>query len=257
MTTSLPNKNYASLDDIGSDTSRLKAPKPKVSFWKITTFFLLFCLLSVLALLVIATDGVQTSKFSGFYNPNQPTQGQNLHQINSEKEIDTLQSADSSYIWADSQYQVYFEKNSENYNTTIFLKFAKPVPKKTALFTLESFTGEIEEVFKSKSSLDDDGVVKFVMKTRFGSVIRYYLIGIATDKATGSTITLAPSELNFDTNYLEETDTYHTFDVISWIDDDRVLVRQTDIPLQNPADLNITYWIAPAEDLNRKTLLEL
>jgi len=248
---SLPGANYVSvdIDDVGSDESDLKTPKSKAGFWKFTTFlFAFFLLISLIVITVMSGDSGDTIS----ENPEVDQTTSTTKRSDSLNALD-YQNLLTTYVWPNGKYQLYFDQNPETYDVKIFAKSREFSPKTVELMELRAFAGEIDGVIGSRAT---DKNSKFTVRIRFGDNIRYYLIGVIFNEETNKLEALPPSELNFDTALLDLENYHYTFDVLSWVDNERIIVEQIDTLISNPIDTTTRYWVAPATDLNQKTFLE-
>lgn len=246
---SLPSTNYVPMDDVGSDESDLKTPRLGVRFWKFTTFLLGLGLLVALVAIVFTTGVLKIFNQSSSEIAEEVSTDQ-ISRIDREPAFPDTSGLLTNYVWPDGKYQLYSERNPENYDLKIFAQSREFRSRVVELTEFKAFTGEIDGVIGSRAT---DNNSRFIIRVRFGQNFRYYLLGVVVNGDVDKIESQPPIELNFESE-LFSPDEYHIqYDVLSWIDNERIIVAQTVTKVSNPLDVTTFYWMAPVLNLGQKS----
>ena len=138
-------------------------------------------------------------------------------------------------------YKLYYTVKPQTFDAEIFVKTREITLKVTKVLELKEFQGEIMEVAWSRGQANLNKQ-RFILKTIGpGDTSSDYLLNVDGSPAI---------KLEFPYTY------YKFFRVLTWIDENRILVEQTDQD-ENSSQTTTTYWVAPVTDLNQKKAVTL
>lgn len=213
-----------------------KSPeKTKINYWMILTIILAVTSALLLGILTIKQRYPNTSSPQNAPTfPPQPstTQTEKISGASEEYQIPAF-SDPSGY------YKLYYTANSQTFDAEIFVKTREITPKVTKVLELKEFQGEIMEVAWSRGQTNLNKQ-RFILKTIGpGDTSSDYLLSVDGTPAV---------KLEFPYTY------YKFFRVLTWIDENRILVEQTDRD-ENSSQTVTTYWVAPVTDLSQKKIV--
>ena len=228
------NQNNQQIDQNPVNKPLKVSGKPKTNYWVISTVFL-FALLIISAIYILKSINFQTY----LDNSGQKSQSQNESVPTSKIDSETGKNLEKHPLpYYSVHFKLYAVIDTSTFNTSIFDESREINPKVIKLLELESFQGEIVSVIWSQTT--DDNKQKFILKTIGpGDTSSDYLLRVDGSPAV---------KLDFPYTF------YRFFEVLTWIDENRILVKQTDQDENSPETVT-TYWIAPVTDLSQKKIV--
>lgn len=208
--------------------------KPKINYWMVSTmvFFVLF----VLAIGAYIFRSASCQKNLG--TSSQESQVAYIPTPNP-KDGNSKDLEKYSIPYYSGGYKLYTVTDPKTFNTSVFAESREVNPKVIKMLELESFQGETDSVVWPHNTTDISKQ-RFILKTIGpGDTVSDYLLSV-----DGSPAII----LNFPYTF------YRFFQVLTWIDQERILVMQTDLS-ETTDEIITTYWIAPVTDLSQKKIV--
>lgn len=215
--------------------------KAKISYWMILALILAVTSATLLGILTVRQKYPNTSG-----SQNTPT----LTPQSSPTQAEKTSGPNEGYqtpVFSDPSgfYKLYYTVNPQTFDAEIFVKTREITPREiltkvTKVLELKEFYGGIVEVAWSRGQTNLNKQ-RFILK----------IIGPGDDIASDYLLSFDGTpvvKLEFPYTY------YKFFRVLTWIDENRILVEQTDRD-ENSSQTVTTYWVAPVTDLSQKKIV--
>lgn len=145
-------------------------------------------------------------------------------------------------------YQLYYVPDPKTLDVTVYAKTREAVPKTIALLTLTNSAVEFDDVVWTRGTTPN---AKFIISTQKGDGSAYYLLGIEETPDHNGLKAIPPTIIPFNKDF-RDLPYFSYYRILTWIDDEKILVKQTDIQKDDQSKQTVTYWIAPARQIDQR-----
>lgn len=230
-----------------NDSSKLQqtSQKPRINMWVISTFFF--------AIAFATTLGYFATKFNNIKTPSTITENskEETNKSASNNQLGENQYPLPTYIGPGGFFQLYFTQDSKTLDVNVYAKTREMTPKTVNLLELKNDGSEFDEVIWSRGKTSN---AKFILSSHAGDSSTFYLLGVEATPDLKDFKAIPATTLKFKNDF-SDLPYFSYFRVLTWIDDERILVEQTDIQKDDQTKQTVSYWTAPALNLNQKKVV--
>lgn len=218
--------------------------KAKINWWLIPTF--LFAIVFIISFRYLATksnniDMISTTVENNKEETNKPVlinQNENKYPL-------------PTYIGPGGYFQLYYTSDPKTLDVNVYAKTREVAPKTIKLLEVKNNSAEFDEVVWTRGETKNS---KFILSSHLGDGSTYYLLGIKATADLKDFEAIPAITLKFKDDF-SGLPYFSYFRVLTWIDDERILVEQTDIQKDDQTKQTVSYWTAPALNLDQKKIL--
>lgn len=124
-------------------------------------------------------------------------------------------------------------------------------PKTVKLLELKNNGSEFGEVIWSRGKTSN---AKFILSSHAGDSSTFYLLAVEATPDLKDFKAIPATTLKFKNNF-SGLPYFSYFRVLTWVDDEKILVEQTDIQKDDQTKQVVSYWVAPATNLDQKKVI--
>jgi len=230
-----------------NDSSKLPqtSQKLKINWWAISTFFF--------AIAFATTFGYFATKSNNIKTPSITTENskEETNKSTSTNQLDENQYPLPTYIGPGGYYQLYYISDSKTLDVKVYARTREITPKTIELLELKNNAAEFGEIVWTRGTTNN---AKFILTSHLEDGSTYYLLGVDATPDLKDIKAKPAVTLKFKNDF-SDLPYFSYFRVLTWIDDEKILVEQTDIQKDDQSKQTVSYWFAPALNLDQKKVV--